>query len=102
MSLDLVVAQAVRRVRILECAVHDRGPWYLKWGPHYVEAQRTLTATSVVFSATFPESCYLVRPQTLELYCRDELVSVRALTDPGDIEFDVAWELAVEETVLAG
>lgn len=53
MLLDLQVAQAVARARLLECAAHDPGPWTVRMGDMVVDAVRVRTPSSVRFLLYF-------------------------------------------------
>lgn len=94
MVLDFAVAQALYRARQMERALHDPGPWTIKWGPHEVPASRLVGETSIHFLAHFPEHCYLDAPSpTATLLCRGEVVGTRDIEFPGDGAFSLTWVL---------
>lgn len=93
--LDERVAQSLYVATRFEQALHDEGPWTMTWGPHVVEAVRTIEADGVSFTAVFPEACYLNRPEpNVALRCRGEVVAIRVIEHPGDAAFAITWELA--------
>ena len=92
--LDSTVAQVVFVARVLEKAVHSEGTWTMAWGPHEVPAVRVLTDDGVLFSADFPEACYLEQIDSpLVLLLDGETVTVRSMEHPGDTGFTVNWEI---------
>lgn len=99
-ELEQIVSRAVYSAALLERALHDRGPWTMKWGPVEVVAQRTLHDGGVSFTAEFPEACWITRPEpNVTLRCRDEVVAVRVVEHPGDAAFAVTWDLAASSIV---
>lgn len=101
-DLETLVSQAVYAASMLERALHDTGPWTMTWGPHVVEATRTIHPTGVVFDATFPDTCWIERPApNLVLRCDGEVVAVRTITFPGDAAFAVTLALATAAAVPA-
>lgn len=96
MRLDARVAQAVFNARLLEDALHDNGPWTMQWGPHEVPAHRVVRDRGVIFTASFPDSCYLERPPTIvTLRLRGEDRAIKHITDPGDGRFLVDWAISL-------
>ncbi len=94
-DLDQIVSRAVYSATLLERAVHDRGPWTMKWGPIEVVATRTKHESGVRFEATFPEACWIARPEPcITLLCRGEFAAMRTVDHPGDTQFAVSWDLA--------
>lgn len=97
-SLEELVSQALYSASRLERAVHDEGPWTISWGPVVVPAERLFHETGVTFTAVFPETCWLERPEpNIVLRCKGEVVGVRAVRDPGDAAFAVSWDLAMTQ-----
>lgn len=93
-DLELVAAQALFAARLLERAVHDEGPWTMRWGTIEVPATRTVTEAGVVFEAEFPQLCYLEPPgPNVLLLCRGEVGGIRAVDHPGDTAFVIVWSL---------
>lgn len=94
-AMDALAAQAVYAARLFERALHDDGPWTMTWGPYEAEATKEVTDAGVKFVATFPETCWLTRPDDTNviLRCRGEVCAVRVISDPGDAAFAVTWEL---------
>lgn len=94
-DLELAASQALYAARLLEAAVHDDGPWAMRWGTIEVPATRRITEDGVVFEATFPDACYLADPGPhLLLLCRGEILGLRVMDHPGDTQFAVLWSLA--------
>lgn len=101
-DLERIVSQAVYSASLLERAVHDRGPWTMKWGPLEVVATRTRHEHGVSFEAVFPEACWLARPEpNITLLCRGQFVAMRAVEHPGDAQFAVTWDLAASAATPA-
>lgn len=93
--LDLEVSKAVMAVHTLERAVHDVGPWFIRWGDEVRQACRQVGSNGVLFTAPF------VGPGAKEatLFCREEALAVREVVyDAGD--FALRWMLSAE-VVLA-
>lgn len=94
-DLELEAAQALFAARMMVAALHDDGPWTMQWGPVTVPATREVTETGVVFTATFPDACWLEPPSSgVLIRCRDEVMGMRRMDHPGDTQFVVTWELA--------
>ena len=96
MSLDLAVSRAIMRLRLLERAVHDDGPWEIRVGDQVLQAVRIVFDDRVVFSVHF--SSIPTQPM-LELLCAGELVSVRPVEHPGYAPFILDWEIALTDPV---
>jgi hypothetical protein len=102
-ELEQIVSRAVYSAALLERAVHDRGPWTMKWGPIEVVATRTTHEGGVRFEAVFPEACWLARPEpNITLLCRGKFAAMRAVEHPGDAQFAVTWDLAAAVPVRVG
>jgi hypothetical protein len=98
--LDLAVARAAFRVRQLERALHDPGPWQIGYGPLVVPAVKFTFEDRVVFRAHFPAHCYLTVPEpVLTLLCDGEVVGTRPVEHPGDGEWECEWTLALGQPV---
>lgn len=97
MPLDLAVSRAVAAASRMECAVHDTGPWQMEIQGVRVPAVRQVLRRTVIFTASFPDVCFLSPPELVALICRDEPVSVRALDIPHEGSFPVEWEFTVTE-----
>ena len=99
-ALDALAARAVYTAVLFERAVHDPGPWTVTWGPHTAEAEREITDEGVVFTATFPETCYLQPPEpNAVLRCDGHVMAIRPIQFPGDVAFAITW--AIRAKVLA-
>lgn len=102
MGIDALAARAVYAARLFERAVHDSGPWTMRYGAFEVPAERDVADDRVTFTAVFPEHCYLVPPEDrATLLCRGEVVSVRTVEFPGDQGFTLTWEIAARTPVAA-
>jgi hypothetical protein len=102
MDLDLLVAEAVFRVRLIERALHDAGPWSMRYGGFDAPAVRLIAADRVIFRAHFPDVCWISDPgPTVLLLCDGETVSVQSIGRPEDGEFTMEWEIALPEPVHA-
>lgn len=102
-ELEQIVSRAVYSAALLERAVHDRGPWTMKWGPLEVVAKRTVHPGGVSFEAVFPEACWIAPPEpNITLLCRGEFVAMRAVAHPGDTAFAVTWDLAATVPARVG
>ena len=94
--LDTAVAQAVARVRLLERALHDPGPWALEYAGQRFEAERTVCPTHVHLAAEIPEQCWLVEPDGfLYLVVDGEVVAAQQIEHPGDGGHRVDWMLGL-------
>lgn len=90
---DIEVARAVARMRALERALHDPGPWTVRVGERVYPACRQVLPESrcVLFYA------YLWDGPTgvADLYCRDLLVASQPLEEP--TVGRLTWELGLQE-----
>lgn len=103
-EVELSAAQALFAARMLEAAVHHKGPWTFKWGEVEVPATKTFTDEGVVFTGRFPDVCYLRRPEGgLLICCEGVVMGLRRPEEfehPGDTGFTVTWAvLATHEGV---
>jgi hypothetical protein len=92
-TLDFIAASAVARARLLERAVHDRGPWQIEAGDLTVDAVKVRTPHRVIFLG------YFERPpaeptEQLYLHCRGNPVSSMPVSVPTAGNFCVEWVLA--------
>lgn len=96
-------ARALFAVRAFEAALHSRSEWSMRWGAMRVPAERVFTERGVVFSAVFPDACWLERPdEGVLLLCGEEVMGVRRMDHPGDVMFIVEWEMeSLSSTLLA-
>lgn len=88
-------AQGMRTAHLLECAVHDSGPWTMTYNGITVPVSKVIYGEGVMFSATFPEVCWVQTPEdtTAYLYCREEVMGFRQIEHPGDCAFAVCWSM---------
>lgn len=97
-SLDLAVSSAMMRLRALERALHDDGPWEMEYAGIRTLASRTVTDDRVQFSARFPSPWPKAR--SLTLLCADEPVLVKPFAVPyDDGEFIADWALRLHTPV---
>ena len=100
MDLDNMVAAAVYRVRLIERALHDLGPWTMSYNGVQAPAVRMIAHDRVIFRAHFPDVCWISEPEpTVVLLCDGEPVSARPIERPEDGEFTMEWEIALPEPV---
>lgn len=96
--LDLEVARAVMRLRQIERALHDSGPWQMCANGVTVPATRFIRADRISFVSHFPPMCPLDHEpeRPIVLLCRGEEVAVRteALHEDG---CEVWWDLALAD-----
>lgn len=101
-EIELHAAQALFAARMLEAAVHDKGPWTFRWGGIEVPAERTVSADGVTFVGRFPEVCWLRRPTDgLLLLCDGKVMGMRRVDEdehPGDTGFCVTWAVLTRRT----
>lgn len=101
-ALDTLAARAVYAARLLERAIHSPGPWKISWGPFTVDAVRAIHDDRVVFSAEFPDACFIEQPaSTATLLDAGEVVSVREVAFPGDGAFSMDWVVAPDVLIHA-
>jgi hypothetical protein len=101
--IELAVSRALMAAALVERALHDSGPWTFAWGDERFEvpAQRTITRDGVVFSAVFPEHCWLAEPEhRLILKCGGEIMLVREQHGIGDGAFEVTLRFRVEDSLV--
>lgn len=100
-QLELLASRAVYASHAFERALHDVGPWVMRWGPHEVSAVRSIHPDGISFEATFPETCWIKRPGTnVTLLCRDKVTAIRGIQFPGDAAFAVTWRLSASSPDL--
>lgn len=98
MAIDLAVSRAVTRIRALERAVHDNGPWALDLDGLVRPAQKTLGENDVRFSAHFPA---IIQPGVLTLLCNGRPIFVSRTSVGSAQPFEVAFELSLPAEVAA-
>lgn len=99
--LDLTVARALMRWRLMERAVHDRGSWSMRYAGITVPATRFIREDRVTLVAHFPAMCPLTEPDLrIDLLIDGEQVHAIALEDflPED-GYQVQYDLMVFEPV---
>lgn len=89
--LDERVSSALYRLRTLERAVHDAGPWSIVIEGVRHPATRVVTASGVVFTATVPHGKGRAKARAV-LECRDEFISV-ADVDTTTSATELSWTL---------
>lgn len=96
-QIELDAAQALFAARLLEAAVHHKGPWEFQWGEIRIPAEKTFTSSGVVFSGEFPDLCWIEPPDgSLLLICDNIIMGMRAIDEgerPGDTGFAVSWKV---------
>jgi hypothetical protein len=94
MPLDTFVSQIAFRTRLLERAVHDAGPWTIRFesGPSQLEmpAAKALLADGVHFHAHFPPMIQM--EGWFHLCLRGESYSSRVMATQ-DHDFTINWVL---------
>lgn len=97
MAFDLAVARAVMAARQIERALHDDGPWTIRFNDVDYPAVRWIGEDRVIFRAHFPDACWLSDEQVfVDLMCRDDVVGTR-LIEPVDGESSIEWVFALPE-----
>lgn len=98
-DLDLIVARALAHWRLIERALHDDGPWQMRYAGVTVPAQRYVMGHQVTFAADFPPLCPLGEP-VISLLCAGEAVSAQTLEEPMDGTGGlVFWDLPIGDPV---
>ena len=97
-SLDALAARAVAKARLLERAVHDRGPWWIRVDDRRYVASRLLLEDQGVVSFVAWVQVH-DGEETLALAVRDEEVSWRLA--PGHGEFTVTWDVVAQTEALS-
>lgn len=96
MALDLVAARAVARAKLLERALHDRGPWEIEVNGIRAETVKLVTLRQVIFMAYFPPLCWMDPPEVAWLVCRGEQLSSQDIMAPGDGPHMIQWVIDIE------
>jgi hypothetical protein len=102
-TLDFVAAAAVARARLMERAVHDRGPWQVEVAGVKVDAVKVRTPTRVIFLAHF-EQVPDGDTDVAWLYCQGDPISSKNVSVPVSGPFCIEWAIigpSVSETVGA-
>ena len=98
--IDLTAARLVHQARVLERAVHDRGPWEIEIGGIREDAYHIICPSRVILIATFPGVCWVESPDTVNLYCRGEMVDSKRIDPPTDGVFRLEWNLVAEPSAV--
>lgn len=97
MALDLAVARAVMAARQIERALHDQGPWTIRFNDVDYPAVRWIGEDRVIFRAYFPDACWLSEdPAPVDLVCSGEVVGTR-LVEAVDGESSIEWVFVLPE-----
>lgn len=97
MRLDTMVAQAVAWARVIERALHDRGPWTFRTAHGTTVAHRIVNHKDA--EVVFRGMALGDGDETIALYCGDELVTVtRADLTEGN---EIRWRLLVSSVTQA-
>lgn len=101
--LDIRVAQAMMRLRLVERALHSHGSWTMRYAGVEVPASRFIRADRVSFVAHFPPMCTLAEPVlSIDLLCDGEMLRCISLDDAlAEDGSRVWWDLALDEPVPA-
>lgn len=102
MSLDLVVSQSILRIRALERALHDEGPWFIVLngftGDIEVPATRYVTDSDIRFAASM--GSYMLHADTasfIRLRCRQDDVLTRRVEIPETgAAVDLGWVIGLD------
>lgn len=100
-TLDLKVAAALMRLRLIERALHDRGEWSMEYAGARVPVSRFHREHCISFVAHFDAMCPIGdAPRSLDLYSGEDLVRVIPLEDslPED-GCTVWWDLSLHTPV---
>lgn len=100
-SLDLTVAAALMRWRLIERALHDHKPWSMQYAGVTVPATRFIRADRISFVAHFPAMCPLTEPEyAVTLLCDGEPLRVLSIDEPLDEDGSRVWlDLAIQSPV---
>jgi hypothetical protein len=99
MTLDRAVACAVARASLLEAALHSSRPWFIQIGPVRSRARKIQRRHGIEFIAEFED--VPSHAKTVSLYEDNQLRSSRGFDYPGDGCFSMAWNVQLEESVIA-
>lgn len=91
-TIDFVAAQRVAQARLLETAVHDRGPWTIRIADVEADCVRVVCPSRIVFLAFFPPRVWEETGQVAWLRCRGEDMASR-LVEVADGEFSMEWSI---------
>lgn len=91
-EMELHAAQALYAARLFEAAIHDYGPWTMRWGSVEVPVVKEVNEEGVLFRGEFPDACWLNPPEDgLVLLLRGEVRGIKRVDHPGDTAFRVTW-----------
>lgn len=98
-DFELAVAQQVARVRLLERALHDDGPWVFRTPHHCDFAAQYIDEENhkVLFADTLWTAPENAGETVLELLCGGQVVSCRTIDLPPGYAA-VEWELSLPQT----
>ena len=91
-TLDFIAAHAVARARLLERAVHDRGPWQIEIGGVREEAVRVRTPQRVLFLANF-YGLDEPHPDVAWLLCDGDIISSKDIELTGTGPYAIEWSI---------
>lgn len=98
--LDRAISSAQFRLSLLEKALHDPGPWSITVADRRCEARRVFYRDGVSLLATVPGLA--PGADLASLWCGDDLVGVRAIEIPADVDLiEVDWTLQIDTAALA-
>lgn len=101
MVSEVGLASAITRLRALEKATYDAGPWTMTLCGAKTPARRLVTENGVSFLAEFPGMDLFGRSHALTLLCRDDMVLSRDFTAPDYGTFTVDWSLNLDSMAAA-
>jgi hypothetical protein len=91
-SLEIQIAQALMRWRLVERALHSRQPWSMEYNGVRVPASRFIRDGRVSFVGHFPPMCPLQDPDLIVvLYDGDEMVHCIPLEERLDEDGSQVW-----------
>lgn len=101
MVSEVGLASAITRLRALEKATYDAGPWSMTLCGARAAAQRLVTESGVTFLAEFPGMDLFERAHPLTLMCREDMVLSRDFTAPDYGSFTIDWSLDLDSMAAA-
>lgn len=97
MALDLAVSREITKLRALERAVHDPGPWSICVRGLFLAPERVVLPDCVRFTVTISAHDGAVPT----LFCRDEWVYTFSPISSFAVERRHAFELALNSRIAA-